>query len=400
MRTIGAVCTALGLAVVISGLSGCGSAPGGPWDGSEAVVNTYLRPFADNPSQSPRWMDTADNLYSSAFQMTYAYPEGAVRLDYTTQETPLRFIVTAGRHALKPNFCYQMKIEGPAKQWGGDPTGSDLVNYQLGSSGRWWCDTCNKSLTDADVSSGAHTGHLVKGYLYFDFLVTGADGSVEQTSAADSSYHVTWKTSQRGRTANDGVVRTYTVVAGSDGWAYDRSRRSKTIGLYGEWEPGRPLPGQVALAAGTYSGVQFRLTEESFHSSNPSGGNWRTVMVADMPDFEISGAPPPIHDVAVTDISVPGSPPRSGQPRNVVVTISNEGTVGETTSVSLIDLTQGSVAPSAPVPVTVGAGKSATASFVWTPTGRGTHVLQAEAAAVSGETDTSDNTATRTVSVK
>jgi hypothetical protein len=394
------VVIALGFGVFL--LAGCGSSVGSVGGGRDVTSDwglTYLLPFDDNPNQTPRWMDIADNLYSSGFQASYQYPANTVRLEYTTMETALQFAVKADPHALKPNFCYQMKIEGPPQSWSGEGEGSDLVNYQLGSNGRWWCDTCNRALSDAEVFSGEHNGHQVKGYLYFDFLVTGPDGGVQQTSTANTSYHVTWRTSQRTPTANDGPVRTYTVVADPDGWAYDRHRRSKTIGVYGEWESGRALPGQVALAPGTYSGVQFRLTEESFHSANPNGGNWRTVMVADMPSFVISDSGP-VHDLAVTEISVPGRPPRSGQAQDVAVSVYNEGTQSEQTSVSLADLTEDSAVPGGSVPVAVEAGQSVTASFVWTPTVRGNHTLEATAAAVTGETDTSDNTNTRTIRVR
>jgi hypothetical protein len=274
-------------AAALSVLGGCGSGPGGWLDGNGAVVQTYLRPFTDNVSQTPRWMDIAENLYSTAFQASYRYPDGVVRLDYTTQESPLRFTVTAGSHALKPNFCYQMKIEGPAKPWSGDPTGSDLVNHELGSNGRWWCDYCNRNLTTAEVDSGAHLGHVVKGYLYFDFLVTQADGSIAQTSTANSSYHVTWKTSQRARTANDGPVRSCVVASAADKWGYGKRITTKTVGLYGEWEPDRALTGQVQLAPGLYEGVEFRLTEESFHSTKLKGGKWRTVMYAPDLSFQV-----------------------------------------------------------------------------------------------------------------
>jgi hypothetical protein len=246
-----------------------------------------LHPFADDPNQKPRWMNIADYLYASSFRSTFRYPDNTVTLTYTTQEAPLRFTVRAPYRTLKPDFCYQMKIEGPRQPWSNDPTGDDFVNYQLGSNGRWWCDSCNASLADGQVA--AHAGHYVKGYLYFDFLVTDRNGAAQQTATVSNSYHVTWKTSQRARAANDGRVRSCLVAGTKDGWAYDRNRRAVTVGLYGEWEPGRALPGTLALAPGSYGGVEFRLTEESFHSSNPHGGTWRTVMSAPNLSFVISG---------------------------------------------------------------------------------------------------------------
>ncbi len=286
MREPIVLCVAVGLAVAAVGLAGCGSSSGGSGESATLWVDTYLQPFADNASQTPRWMDIADNSYAPSFVSSFVYPTSAVRLGYTTAQTPLQFTVTAGYHALKPNFCYQMKLEGPPVPWGTD-AGSDFVNGEFGYNGRWWCDSCNRALTDDEVGSGAHSGHVVKGYLYFDFLVTAGDGSVAQTSTADSSYHVTWKTSQRPRTEDDGPLRSYLVAPKADQWAYSGKFRAKTIGLYGEQEPGRDLTGQVQLASGLYQGVEFRLTEESFHSTRPKGGKWRTVMSASGLTFQI-----------------------------------------------------------------------------------------------------------------
>ena len=267
------------LAVV---LSGCGASSQVQPQGSYLVS---LQPFSDSPSQTPRWMDIANNLYAAAFRSAFVYPSNIVQLSYTTAQAPLQFGVLAPVHALKPNFCYQMKLEGPPVAWASDPQGSDFTNWALGSNGRWWDDTDNMSLTDADLSS--HVGDIIRGYLYFDFLVTAKDGSVTQTSTVNNSYHVTWKTSQRPRTGNDGPLRACSVTARKDRWAYDRQGPAAVVKLYGEGEPGRPLPGQLALPAGSYSGVEFRLTEESFHSSSAYGGSWRTVMAAPVPIFTV-----------------------------------------------------------------------------------------------------------------
>jgi hypothetical protein len=178
-----------------------------------------------------------------------------------------------------------MKIEGPARAWAGDIAGADFVNWSLGHNGRWWNDTDNIPLTDAQLAS--HLGDKIKGYLYFDFLVANKDGSVSQTSPVKNSYHVTWKSTQRTRTANDGPVRSCSVVVAKDGWAYDKKQSTKTVNLYGEWEPGRAAPGALSLPVGVYSGVEFRLTEETFHSTAANGGNWRTVMNAPLPAFTV-----------------------------------------------------------------------------------------------------------------
>jgi len=284
MRAAQATVAALCLTITVVG----GCADQSALVGTTGTQTTYLRPFADNASQTPRWMDIADNLYRTAFRGSYQYPAATAQLQYTTQQAPLQFAVSAPARALKPSFCYQMKLEGPSGEpWANSRT-TNFENYQLGTNGRWWCDTCNAALDDAAVlQSGAHLGHLVKGYLYFDFVVAGQSGAAQQTSTVNSSYHVTWKASQRARGSSDGPVRTVTVVARKDGWAYDRTYRTTTVSLYGEREPGRPAPGTLALAPGLYEGVEFRLTEETFHATRPYGGNWRTVMVAPGLSFEV-----------------------------------------------------------------------------------------------------------------
>jgi len=380
--------------VVIAGCGGV-SGPGSLGDTSAATETMPLLPFDDNATQTARWMNIADYLYSDAFQTSYTYPSGMVQLSYTTQEAPLRFSVSAPYRALKPSFCYQMKLEGPAVPYG-QSADSDFVNNELGFNGRWWCDDCNQPLTDADVLSGTHDGHVVKGYLYFDYVVTEQDGSVQYTATTNSSYHVTWKTSQRSPAPNDGAVRTYSVVVGKDGWAYDRKRRTKEIGLYGEWEPGRPLPGQVALAPGIYQNVQFRLTEESFHSSHPSGGNWRTVMAATIDEFEISEAQTDIRDVALADIGVPRLV-KVGKAATILVTVNNKGTTEETPVISLTDETYGVSIGETSAPV--GPGESATVTFSWTASEKGDHVLRATALLLSDE-DSSDNELTEVVTVR
>jgi hypothetical protein len=57
------------------------------------------------------------------------------------------------------------------------------------------------------------------------------------------------------------------------------------VGLYAEWEPGRDLPGEVALPAWMYN-LQFILTEESFHQ-NGIGGYWAGAMGCDTVFFSI-----------------------------------------------------------------------------------------------------------------
>jgi hypothetical protein len=231
-------------------------------------------------------MDDANNLFSAAFHSAFRYRSNSVQLTCTTAKTTLRFGVVAPAHALKPNFCYQMKLEGPSVAWPAiSPQTRDFTNWALGSNGRWWDDTKNIPLTDDQLNSCA--GDLVRGYLYFDFLVTAKDGSVNYTSTVNNSYHVAFTPSQQAQTVNDGPLRTRTVAAVADGWAYGKTHPIVVVTLYGQGEPDRPLPGSLSLPTGNYSRVRFRLTEESLHSTSTYGGNWDTVMVAGVPNFTI-----------------------------------------------------------------------------------------------------------------
>lgn len=275
------VCCGL-VAVLVAGCGG-GMQPGGGLVDT-AGVTVPLAPYADGASQTPRWMDLADALYMTSFRSKFAYPAGKAQLVLNSTAAGLSFQIIAPARALKPNFCYQMKIEGPAIA--STPAGLDPVNAALGYNGRWWDDTRNIPLTDADIPS--YLGDTIKGYLYFDFIVTAADGSINVTVPVANSYHVTFKSTQQTRLAKDGPLRVFKVNAVKDGWAYDNKKATSTsISLFGEAEPGRAAPGTLKLPAGSYSGVEFRLTEESFHATSTYGGKWRTVMNASLPTFSV-----------------------------------------------------------------------------------------------------------------
>ena len=282
-------CLAL-IPIIATSLCGCGggggSAPAGSGTGSNATLTAVLHPFGDTSAMGQRWMDIADYLYSSAFQGAFQYADNTVTVTYTPSHSIPQFTVDAPAHALKPNFCYQMKLVGPAEILpAADPHTFSPTTYALGSHGRWWCETGSWNVADADMAS--HVGHTLRGYLYIEFFVTTADGSAHFTSGTTNSYHVTWKSSQRVHNTNDGPARQLTITP-AVGWAYDVAQAPTQIGLYGEWEPTRTLPGQMSLPVGSYSGVEFRLTEESFHSSSLSGGTWWTAMATDPLSFEVT----------------------------------------------------------------------------------------------------------------
>ncbi len=99
----------------------------------------------------------------------------------------------------------------------------------------------------------------------------------------------------------------------------------------------------------------------------------------------------PVHDVAIIAVDAP-SEAVEGDLVQVNVTIENQGTYAETTTVSLTDQTDDIDSQS----VTLDAGDSADVLFDWDTTGAsiGDHSLEAVASVVTEETDTDDNTMT------
>jgi len=141
----------------------------------------------------------------------------------------------------------------------------------------------------------------------------------------------------------------------------------------------------ASLGSHTLVGNASVVTGET-NTSNNSASTTSTVQSA-------------VHDVAVTGLNAPASV-TVGDLVNVQVTIADTGTFPESTTVTLTDETAG---------VTIGsqgtslsAGASTVLSFNWSTSGTalGNHLLKAAASAVSGETNTGDNTLTTTVSVQ
>jgi hypothetical protein len=115
----------------------------------------------------------------------------------------------------------------------------------------------------------------------------------------------------------------------------------------------------------------------------------------------------PVHDVAVTSIvsqDVVNYPDTLG----IQVDVTNEGTFEETFEVSMTDTppaggmpgTWSSALPN-PAPVTLPAGASTSLIFIWetASASEGDHVLTATASGVASETDTADNSQSKTVNV-
>jgi hypothetical protein len=283
------------------------------WVGGAVLMLSLGAALASSAALAPvgpatfRWQDIGDYVYGTNFRATYAYSNASVNLAYSASDSSFTGTLSGG--GLKPNFAYQLKLEGKPATLGGTPE-EDWTNEQLGYAGRWWMDTyliadnsyvgggnSTDTVYDASKAAGFQDStyrYVFKGYLMFDYVVTTATGAIPGTNGwgfvADSSFHVLWKTTQRAPTVNDSVPTSHTLSFKST--YYDTLRSNKTVSLYGEWEPTRDLPGQLLLPLGTYR-ARLVLTEESFHTTQPSlGGAWAAALAADV-SFVISSLPPP-----------------------------------------------------------------------------------------------------------
>jgi len=253
------------------------------WAGTVA-----LQPVGDIttwPDAPYRWMDIADFPYADDYKDFFNYGRPVVTLSFC--DTAGMFRGTLHATGLKPNFAYQVKLVGkPEKIWGAD--GDDWTNERLGYAGRWWRSQPNPGNTN-DADYDAHKDdpdYIFEGYLLFAFFVTDERGNGISNVAVDSSFHVLWAThdstgdgtGHRDPGANDSPVRyvDFTASPATNASAYDDDHGSAHVGIYAEWESGRPLPGELVLPEGVYR-CQFVLTEESFHQSG-LGGGWAGAM--------------------------------------------------------------------------------------------------------------------------
>jgi hypothetical protein len=245
-----------------------------------------------SPTGQYRWMDIANNLYAEGYRNSYNYTQANVNIYYTTDANMLYGTLFASN--LKPNFAYQVKLAGTSG------TASDEL---IGLTGRWWQEEWNgsawvngqnfndkgdgsspnpndtvyfsrKDVNDLTSPTGKH--YRFTGYLVFDYFITDVNGDATLAFGADSSYHVLWKTSQRGHTIDDGPITNILFDPDPHSVAYDTDYGISSGDVYGEWER-LPVSG-VYLPAGAYDAALL-LTEESFHSCGTQyGGCWAAAM--------------------------------------------------------------------------------------------------------------------------
>lgn len=261
----------------------------------EQIVMTPIAASVTSPAGRWRWLDVADQPYAAAFRESYRYELATVTVDYVARGERL-----AGRlqaRGLKPSFAYQIKLHA-------EP-GSGCAEA-LGRAGRWWQEEWDGqgwargwNLNDkgdgtspnpndtmyqqrvaiAEPTSPTGRKYRFTPYLILGYFVTDARGRADVPFAADSSYHVLWRSDQRPREPRDGPAweATFDADPVSDR-AYDRDHPERTVSLFGEWE--RLPTGGLTLAPGDYEVTLF-LTEESFHGSGGElAGGWAAALGA------------------------------------------------------------------------------------------------------------------------
>lgn len=243
------------------------------------------------PSGVYRWMDVANQAYSSLYRNSFNYSQAAVTVNYCDVGETLSGKLIARN--LKPNFAYQFKLVA---------TPGTADNERIGLAGRWWQETWNgsawtggtnlnnkgngtspnpndetyyarRSIADPSSPTGYH--YRYTGYLVFDYFVTDSNGDATIDFETGSCYHVLWKTSQQSRTSNDGPIKMVTFDPDPSQPAYDQDYPSSTVSIFGEWE--RLPMSNVNLTPGQYNCTTV-LTEESFHGTGPLEGNWAAAM--------------------------------------------------------------------------------------------------------------------------
>lgn len=269
----------------------------------QTVILEDIDSGTTSPTGQYRWLDVADQPYAAAYRDSYDYTQAYVQIDYLTNTTALHGALTATN--LKPNFAYQLKLVG---------TPGTSCNESIGLTGRWWQEEWNgtawangqnlnnkgdgsfpnpndlvyferRDINDTTGTSPTGRRYRYTAYLVFDYFITDANGDATIYFKASSSYHVLFKTSQRGHTDHDGPLKTTTFEIALPHYAYDTSYPQTTVSIFGEWE--RLPVGGVTLPQGTYEAA-FILTEESFHGSGGTyAGCWAAAMGA-AAEFTIS----------------------------------------------------------------------------------------------------------------
>jgi len=261
-------------ALLLAAAAGCKQSE----QGGEAAVRLGPAPVLTcKPEPQFRWLDALGHPYSEAFRKEFSYKKAEVEVRFPAEGPAFRGSLAARK--LKPNFAYQMKLVGmPPFLWG--RKGDADANRRIGEVGRWWIpgkEGRNAYFFDTEKDDERAR---MEGYLVFGYFVTDAEGKADVSFAADSSYHVLWKTSQWPPAENDARPTHHAVVAEAGRYGYDQTFPPGELGLYAEAQYGRPPIGKARLSPGRYR-CFLLLTEESFHDyTTKDGGDWAAALAA------------------------------------------------------------------------------------------------------------------------
>jgi len=281
-----------------------------------APVPVKFKPYNDPWGHAvERWWDISTDAEKQfdAFlgktgevKQTFSYGNANVVLTYDTAPSSPFFVAHVKATGLKPNFCYQLKLVGKptrgSRGWGS--LGDDTANEEIGTHGRWWCDSSHSTETNfndehyldfyKNAPGNGNPVHNIYGYLYTGMFVTDSWGEADVYFTGEYNFHVTWRQGQN-TDAQDHFAGEWLVQGGwrSDLGAYygyggsapGSSTTVPTVKLWYEYEyqwtgDARSTDGRANLKNGTYS-CRFLITEESFHEynwRNPGGGRWKTVL--------------------------------------------------------------------------------------------------------------------------
>ena len=260
-----------------------------------------------SPTGDYRWLDVANQSYSSSYCSSYNYTQAQVQVMFNDQDETFRGTLSAVN--LKPNFAYQIKLVGYP--------GTDANEY-IGLVGRWWQEEWDGSAwanghnlnnkgngsspnpndiiyfmrkNVSDQTSPTGLKYRFTGYMVFEYVIMDEYGNATIVFEANSSYHVLWKISQRLHADNDGPLRSVSFDVNASLPAYDIDYLEQTVNVFGEWE--RLPVCDIFLEYGSYV-CRLLLTEESFHGDGgANAGNWAAAMAANvsfelLPDWDIT----------------------------------------------------------------------------------------------------------------
>ena len=235
-----------------------------------------------------RFLDIANRAYSRQFVTGFSYTDTncslpQVRIEYLRAAEA--FVGTLTAKGLKPNFAYQMKLQGDHS--------TDPVSFErIGRLGRWRQRNRKGTNVSDEFYEQTEDKSVFESYVFFDFFVTDDQGNAEKAFYLDSSLHVLFNHPHQGtpRMRDSRLVPAHTEQ--TESWLYSNPKASvppqhifaqTEANQYGQI---RPEIGEAFLPVGRYRGA-FVLVEETFHGYRyGDSGDWPTVMECPV-DFEV-----------------------------------------------------------------------------------------------------------------